>query len=101
VIYLRVNGKHVGLAGPTPLLEYVRQLGVDPRAIAVEVNGEILPREAYADCTLSDGDQVEIVRMVGGGTECRAEACLAGPDRRGEACLALRRSDVLATSRLD
>jgi sulfur carrier protein len=67
VISLRVNGKPVGLAGPTPLLDYVRQLGVDPRAIAVEVNGEILQREAYAECALADGDEVEIVRMVGGG----------------------------------
>jgi sulfur carrier protein len=67
VISLRVNGKPVDLPGPTPLLEYVGQLGVDPRAIAVEVNGEILQRDAYEECTLADGDSVEIVRMVGGG----------------------------------
>jgi thiamine biosynthesis protein ThiS len=67
LISIRVNGKPVDLAGPTLLLDYVRQLGVDPRAIAVEVNGEILHRETYADRTLRDGDAVEIVRMVGGG----------------------------------
>jgi sulfur carrier protein len=67
VIGLTVNGKPVELERPTPLLDYVRRLGVDPRAIAVEVNGEILPREAYGDCTLGEGDVVEIVRMVGGG----------------------------------
>jgi sulfur carrier protein len=64
---LVVNGKRVELAGPTPLLEYIAALGVNPRAIAVEVNGEILPREGYAGCTLREGDRVEIVRMVGGG----------------------------------
>jgi thiamine biosynthesis protein ThiS len=67
VITLRVNGKPVELPGPTPLLDYVGRLGVDPRAIAVEVNGEILQRDGYAGCTLADGDAVEIVRMVGGG----------------------------------
>jgi sulfur carrier protein len=67
VISVRVNGKAVELPGPTPLLDYVRQLGVDPRAIAVEVNGEILQREAYGGRTLVEGDAVEIVRMVGGG----------------------------------
>jgi thiamine biosynthesis protein ThiS len=67
VISLSVNGKPVELPGPTRLLDYVGQLGVDPRAIAVEVNGEILQRDAYAGCTLADGDAVEIVRMVGGG----------------------------------
>ena len=67
MIGLRVNGKPVQLPAPTPLLDYVEQLGVDPRGIAVEVNGQILEREAYAECTLDEGDVVEIVRMVGGG----------------------------------
>jgi thiamine biosynthesis protein ThiS len=67
VIALQVNGKPVELVGPTPLLDYVGTLGVDPRGIAVEVNGVILQRDGYAACTLQDGDQVEIVRMVGGG----------------------------------
>jgi sulfur carrier protein len=67
VISVRVNGKPVDLPGPTPLVDYVRRLGVDPQAIAVEVNGEILQRETYADRTLQEGDTVEIVRMVGGG----------------------------------
>ena len=74
VISVRVNGKLVELPRPTPLLDYVGQLGVDPRAIAVEVNGEILQREGYADCTLSEGDTVEIVRMVGGGTSAQTPA---------------------------
>jgi sulfur carrier protein len=65
--HLQINGKQVELEGPTSLLDYVSQVGADPRAIAVEVNGEILPRETYGDCTLRDGDVVEIVRMVGGG----------------------------------
>ena len=68
MIDLRVNGKAVELAGPTPLLDYLGQLGVDARAVAVEVNGEILQRDGYAGCTLTHGDVVEIVRMVGGGS---------------------------------
>jgi sulfur carrier protein len=67
MIGLRINGKPVELGEPTPLLDYVSGLGVDPRGIAVEVNGTILERDSYPDCTLQDGDQVEIVRMVGGG----------------------------------
>ncbi|TMC05842.1 MAG: sulfur carrier protein ThiS [Chloroflexi bacterium] len=67
MIGVQVNGKRVELDGPTPLLGYLRALGVDARAVAVEVNGEILQREAYAGCTLREGDTIEIVRMVGGG----------------------------------
>jgi thiamine biosynthesis protein ThiS len=80
VISLQVNGKKVELPEPTPLLDYVRNLGVDPRAIAVELNGEILPRQGFGDCTLNAGDQVEIVRMVGGGaSEGTSGGTPAGP----------------------
>ena len=67
MIALQINGKPVELQQPTPLLDYLDELGVNPGAVAVEHNGEIIERAAYASVVLRDGDQVEIVRMVGGG----------------------------------
>ena len=67
VIALVVNGKRVELEQPTPLLSYLDKLGVNPRAVAVEHNGEIVERSSFASITLREGDRVEIVRMVGGG----------------------------------
>ena len=67
MIALQINGKTVELQQATPLLAYLEQLGVDPRAVAVEHNGEIVERAAFEQVVLDDGDQVEIVRMVGGG----------------------------------
>jgi thiamine biosynthesis protein ThiS len=67
VITLQINGKKVELDRATPLLSYLEKLGVNPRAIAVEHNGNIIERAAYQGVTLKDGDSVEIVRMVGGG----------------------------------
>ena len=67
MIALQINGKAVELQEATPLLAYLEQLGVDPRAVAVEHNGEIVERAAFEQVVLDDGDQVEIVRMVGGG----------------------------------
>ena len=67
VIELVINGKRVELDGPTPLLSYLEKLGVNPRAVAVEHNGEIIERSAFDTTTLREGDKVEIVRMVGGG----------------------------------
>jgi thiamine biosynthesis protein ThiS len=67
VITLQVNGKEVELEHATPLLVYLEKLGVNPRAIAVEHNGTIIDRAAYATVKLKQGDTVEIVRMVGGG----------------------------------
>jgi sulfur carrier protein len=67
VIELRINGKNVELASPTPLVDYLAALGIDPRAVAVEHNGEIVERARFAAVVLRAGDVVEIVRMVGGG----------------------------------
>jgi sulfur carrier protein len=67
VIELIINGKRVELDQPTPLLSYLEKLGVNPRTVAVEHNGEIIERTTFASTTLRAGDKVEIVRMVGGG----------------------------------
>lgn len=67
MIRLQINGREVELEGPTRLADYLAQLGVDPRAVAVELNERILERSEYAAAVLEAGDAVEIVRMVGGG----------------------------------
>ncbi len=67
MLRLTVNGKPVELDGPTPLLDYLAGLGVDHRAVAVELNARILERGEFAAAVLGEGDVVEIVRMVGGG----------------------------------
>jgi len=67
MIELTVNGKPRSVDGPLSLSAYLEQLGINPQIIAVEHNGEIIRRERYAETTLSAGDVVEIVRMVGGG----------------------------------
>jgi thiamine biosynthesis protein ThiS len=68
LIKLQVNGKPVELERPIPLVLYLEQLGVNPRTVAVEHNGEIIQRTSFAAVVLNEGDIVEIVRMVGGGT---------------------------------
>ncbi|HEY3083994.1 MAG TPA: sulfur carrier protein ThiS [Candidatus Dormibacteraeota bacterium] len=67
MISLQINGKGVELEHPTPLLDYLEKLGVNARTVAVEHNGEIIPRTSFTRVTLREGDRVEIVRMVGGG----------------------------------
>ncbi len=67
MIALQINGRRVELEGPTALLNYLENLGVSPRAVAVEHNGVIIERSSYAEAKLDEGDVVEIVRMVGGG----------------------------------
>ncbi len=61
-----INGNAEPAAGKT-VADYLRETGTDPQRVAVERNGEILPRAQYAATRLEDGDVVEIVRFVGGG----------------------------------
>ena len=68
MITLQVNGKQVELDAPIPLVLYLEMLGVNPRTVAVEHNGEIVQRMSFASVVLNQGDRVEIVRMVGGGS---------------------------------
>ncbi len=50
------------------LLALLEGLGVVPgRGVAVERNREIVPRERYKDVLLQEGDELEIVTLVGGG----------------------------------
>ena len=67
MIKLQINGKRVELEQATPLLDYLETLGVNPRVVAVEHNGEIIERSAFGKTTLRENDRLEIVRMVGGG----------------------------------
>lgn len=68
MISLTVNGRGVELEGPTALPDYLTAIGVDRRAVAVELNGRILERWEYDGASLDQDDVVEIVRMVGGGS---------------------------------
>jgi sulfur carrier protein len=67
-IELQINGRAVRLDGDTELVRYLDLIGVEPRAVAVELNGVILERAQFSQTVLRGGDQVEIVRMVGGGS---------------------------------
>jgi thiamine biosynthesis protein ThiS len=64
---LVLNGEpHRAPAGAT-VLDLVTALGRDPRTVAVERNGELLPRAAYAATRLAQGDRLEVVHFVQGG----------------------------------
>jgi len=65
-VLLTVNGEAVELAGPATMVQLFAQLGLDG-TVAVERNGEIVPRNQQAETDLAEGDVLEIVQFVGGG----------------------------------
>ena len=62
-----VNGKPRELAGQPTVGDYVRHLGVNPLAVAVEMNGRVVKRELFDATPIPEEAQLEIVRMMGGG----------------------------------
>ena len=52
---------------PATVAELVRALQLEGKRIAVEMNGEIVPKSRYAETRITAGDQLEVVAAVGGG----------------------------------
>ena len=68
-LQLQVNGEPRLLSpAPANLAEVVAQLGHHPRLVVVEFNGLILTPDRWDSQTVRDGDTVEIVTIVGGGS---------------------------------
>lgn len=63
---VKINGEALELAGKT-LLQYLDTSNYDRTRIAVERNGEIVPKAQYDTTILCDGDSLEVVSFVGGG----------------------------------
>lgn len=64
---LTINGENQGFEPPLTVSGLLAALALEPRKIAVERNLEIVPRSAYGETALVDGDRIEIVQFVGGG----------------------------------
>lgn len=54
------------------LSELIEQLSLAPQRIAIEVNNQIARKQNWEDTNISDGDRIEIVHFVGGGSAARA-----------------------------
>ena len=66
-ISIVVNGEPLEVAAGASVADILASIGRDPRTVAVEVNGDILPRARYAERPLAAGDRVEVVHFVQGG----------------------------------
>jgi len=67
MIQVTVNGNAHRLDRPLELAALLARLELGGKKIAVERNGEIVPKSAHGSTLLQDGDRLEIVAAVGGG----------------------------------
>ncbi|MFO0970362.1 MAG: sulfur carrier protein ThiS [Gemmataceae bacterium] len=68
MVEITVNGEKQGVPGDATIADLLRDMRVDERRLAVEVNGDVVPRSCHAERRLACGDAVEIVTLVGGGS---------------------------------
>ncbi len=64
---ISLNGELLHFPAPLTVAALIETLGYTGKRIAVERNGEIVPRGRHAEVMLADGDRLEIVVAVGGG----------------------------------
>jgi thiamine biosynthesis protein ThiS len=64
---IRVNGEPLEIAGPVTISTLLADLKIDSRLVAVEHNLIVVKKARYEDVLVQEGDEIEIVRFVGGG----------------------------------
>ncbi|MGH2675513.1 MAG: sulfur carrier protein ThiS [Actinomycetota bacterium] len=65
---IAANGRDLDISHPVSVAAFIRERGLDPRYVVVERNGEPLERSRYEEVELADGDRLELVRAVAGGS---------------------------------
>lgn len=66
-IRITLNGAPRELDAPVTFEQLLAGLAIAGRRLAIERNGEIVPRSRFAEARLADGDRIEVVIAVGGG----------------------------------
>jgi thiamine biosynthesis protein ThiS len=67
VITLSINGASRQFQTNLTVASLIEEMGLAGKRVALERNGEIVPRSTFASQTLADGDKLEVVVAVGGG----------------------------------
>src|SRR5688572_19134219 len=65
---LTVNGKPQTAPTGTTVSGLLQLLGLDPQRVAVERNEDVVPRKSWSEAVVSEGDKIEIVAFIGGGS---------------------------------
>jgi sulfur carrier protein len=66
-ILVRLNGKSRAVPANLTVKGLLETLSLRPELVVVELNGDILKREAYGSAQVREGDTLEVVHFVGGG----------------------------------
>lgn len=66
-MHIQLNGETTAVSDGLSVAALLEQLSLSGKRLAVECNGQLVPRSQHAEHVLSAGDRVEIVEAMGGG----------------------------------
>ena len=66
---IRLNGEPYEIAAPLTISDLLASLDIDHRRVAVEHNLIVIKRDRYGTTIVDNGDEIEVVNLVGGGSE--------------------------------
>lgn len=64
---VKVNGKEFEVEQGTTILSFLESRGINPSLVVVEINHDIPNRETWGNVSFGEGDNIEIIRFLGGG----------------------------------
>jgi sulfur carrier protein len=67
MVRITLNGAPKELPAPLTFTQLLDELALAGKRLAIERNGEIVPRSRFAEAHVADGDRIEVVVAVGGG----------------------------------
>lgn len=68
---IQVNGNEQEVEAPISLIDLIKKNDVaQPEMVSVQINGEFLPRENFNSTLVNDGDEVDFLYFMGGGSRC-------------------------------
>ena len=68
-VTIQLNGEPRGVSDGITVAGLLRELNIQPDRVAVELNLEIVDRQAFETRRLQEGDRLEILSFIGGGTD--------------------------------
>ena len=66
-MHIKLNGQEHDVEGPLTVAALVESLGLKTRFVAIERNRALVPRAEHAAVLIEEGDEIEVVTLVGGG----------------------------------
>jgi len=83
-LLIKLNGESREVPERSMLDDLVKDLSLEPTRIAIELNQHVVRRDQWAHTTLAEGDRVEIVHFVGGGSGGTRTFCPRASEARSD-----------------